>query len=120
MLGVEGDAGFDVDVVARFAFAEQGHHVADLPFDRHVGDQALHGLRVEAWHAAGVWVAVGVAVADVEEEGEVVLARRIEMGGELGWGIGGGCHGGLRSHEEAAGWRWAWARAAAMSAARWW
>ncbi len=91
MLGVERYPGFDVDVVAWFVFAQQGDHVPDLPLDRHISDQALGGLGVDAGHTAGVGVAVGVPVADVEKEYEVVLASRVDMGGEALSGIGGGC-----------------------------
>ena len=123
MLGVQRDPGFDVDVVAGLAVAEQCDHVADFPLDRDVGDQALLGLGVRAGHASGVGVAVGVAVADVEVEHEVLLAAGVQVGGEGGRGFG-------ERHSASPGsvvvevvmllFCSLRARAPARSAARWW
>ena len=48
--------------------------VADLALEADVGDEPLACLRVEARHVAGIGVAVGVAVLDVEQDDEIVAA----------------------------------------------
>ena len=62
----------DVDgVVGRVGFGELDE-VADFALQADVGDDAVAGLGIDAGKVAGIGIAVGVAVGDVEEEGEVV------------------------------------------------
>ena len=56
------------------------HVVANLAFQRDVRDQALHGFRVHPRQIAGIGVAVGVAVLDIEEEYEIVAPGAVRMG----------------------------------------
>lgn len=108
VLGVEGDAGFHIDLVAGLVLVavDQGDRVADLPLDGDVGDQALAGDRVGAGDAAVVRVSVGVAVGGVDEEDEVVLAGRVEVRlGHVG-PFSGGCQLWVVSVEGVAVRRW--------------
>ena len=46
--------------------------VPHLPFEAHVGNEALVRGRVDARQVAGVWVAIGISVGDIEEDQNVV------------------------------------------------
>ena len=74
--------GFPLDVylVPGLVLAGGVHPVPDLALQGNVGDQALGGLGVHSGQVAGVGVAVGIAVLDVEEQHEVVAAFSIGMG----------------------------------------
>ena len=48
------------------------HIVADLSLETDVGDEPALGEGVDAWLVAGVGVAIGVAVGDLEEDQDVV------------------------------------------------
>jgi len=84
---LRGVSGLHEDAVARVTRAGQCQGVADLAFDRDVGDQTVVGFVVGAGLVAGVGVAVGVAVGDVEQEHGVVADSRVQVG--LGHGVGG-------------------------------
>ena len=74
--------GFPLDVylVPGLVLVGGVHPVPDLAFQGNVRDQALGGLGVHSGQVAGVGVAVGVAVLDVEEQHEIVPAFNIGMG----------------------------------------
>ncbi len=81
MQGVERFAAtLDVDLEAPFVAAREVDPVAYLALDRDIGDESLHGLRVDAWQVPSIWVAVGIAVADVEEQNEIMAAAGIVIG----------------------------------------
>ena len=72
MLLVEDGAFLDVDGVAGFAALGDFGVVANLALQTDVGDETLVRLGVEARQIAGVGIAVGIAVGDVEQENEIV------------------------------------------------
>ena len=72
MLLVEDGAFLDIDRVAGVAALGDLGVVADLAFQTDVGDEALVRLGIEARQIAGVRVAIGIAVRDVEQENEIV------------------------------------------------
>ena len=73
--------------VALVALVAVGHVdvVAHLALNRNVRHEALHRLGIDTWQVAGVRVPVGIAVAHVEQQDEVVAAA--DVGGR---GRGGG------------------------------
>src|SRR5207237_5903339 len=76
--GVERDAPvLDVDAPGGLVRPGGVDEVPHLALDGHVGNQALHGLRVHPRHVARVRVAVRIAVLDVDEELEVVSPARV-------------------------------------------
>ena len=58
--------------IYRRAFFREQCEVANLALEAHVGDEAMHVLRVDAWGVGGIGIAIGVSVFAVEEIGEVV------------------------------------------------
>ncbi len=62
MFGDERLAALDIDFVAGFVAACDVDEIADFAFDGDIGDEALHGLGVDAGQVARVGIAVGVAV----------------------------------------------------------
>lgn len=62
----------DEDVVTGLAVLGELDAITNLALEADIGDEALVGVRVDAWHIVSVGVTVGVAVEDVEEEDEVV------------------------------------------------
>lgn len=86
-LRVEGDAFLDEHLEAGLALVGEGDRVANLSFDRDIGDEALAADGIDTRHASRVGVAVGVAVFDVDEEDVVVLAGgvQVRIGHEKSW-----------------------------------
>ena len=74
MLLVQHGAFGDVDAETRRVGAGDLDIVADLALEADVADQPVSRLWVHPRHVAGVRVAVGVAVLDVEEQHELVPA----------------------------------------------
>ena len=72
MLLVEDRAFLDVDGVAGLAPLGDFGVVANLALEADVGDEALVRLGIETRQIAGVGIAVGIAVGDVEQENEIV------------------------------------------------
>ena len=64
---IEGRPFAHIDFVARLVRSRQSDVVADLALERDIGDETLVCLRIETRQVAGVGIAVGVAVDDVEE-----------------------------------------------------
>src|SRR5699024_5816701 len=62
----------DVDAVTGGVLLGGLDIIADLAFEADVGHQAVAGLGVDAGHIAGIRVAVGVAVFDVEQNDKIV------------------------------------------------
>jgi hypothetical protein len=76
MLVVEDRALLDIDGVAGVsAFGDLGV-VANLALEADVGDEALVRLGIETGQIAGVGVAVGVAVGDVEQKNKIIAMRQ--------------------------------------------
>lgn len=62
----------DEDVIARFTGLGKLDAVTDFALEANVRDKALVGVRVKTGEVAGIGVAVGVTIEDIEEEDEVV------------------------------------------------
>lgn len=62
----------EVDAVGVVARAGHLHKVADFALEADIGDEALAGLDIDARKVAGIRVAVGIGVLDIEEVDEVV------------------------------------------------
>ena len=69
---VERHAVFDVNAVAGGILLERFDIIADLPLEADVCHEAVAGLGVDAGHIAGVGVAIGVAVFDVEQDDKII------------------------------------------------
>ena len=69
---VENGLFLNIDIEPLGTFFCQGHMVAYLALQAHVGDQTMPGLGVDARHVARVGVAVGVAVLHIEKQHELV------------------------------------------------
>src|SRR5918994_4343105 len=80
----------NVDLEALFVAVGEVNVVADLALDRNIGNETLHGFGVDAGQVAGVRIAVGVAIGDIEEENGVVALGGV---GVDGGGGHGGAHG---------------------------
>ena len=65
---VEGRPFRHVNAVVR----RQRHIVAHLALERHIADQPQIGFRVEPGHVAGIGIAIGIAVGDIEIEDEFI------------------------------------------------
>lgn len=87
----------DIVAVGRVIFAcrrEQIDHVAYLPLEAHVRDNAAVGVGIETRQVAGIGIAIRVAVGDFEQEEEVVAVRQdvvahiLFVSGSIGFGFG--------------------------------
>ena len=83
----DGDIGFfmrlvedglflDVDVKRRRFGLGECDEVAHLALERNIAHQSVPGFSVKAWQIAGVRVAIGVAVANIKNENEVITVGK--------------------------------------------
>src|SRR4051812_12434878 len=86
LLAVEDGPLSDQDLVALAVrgWREELHVVADLSLETDVGDKTALGECVDAWLVAGIGVAIGVAVGDLEEDQDVVAVGN-RLRGVHGW-----------------------------------
>ena len=66
-------------LVSRFLAPRGVHVIAHLALQADVGHQAVHRLRIDTRKVAGVRVAIGVAVRDIEKQHEIVAALHIHV-----------------------------------------
>ena len=73
--------GFFLDVNiegGRFAF-HQPDKVAHLAFQGNIGDQTMAGFCIEAGQVAGIWVAIGVAIAHIENKYKIIAVIEVHL-----------------------------------------
>ena len=70
---------FDENLVAAVVSAGGIDPIADFALQTHVGDDALHRLGIDPRKVAGVGVAVGIAIGNVEQEDEIMPLGRVAV-----------------------------------------
>ena len=64
-------------VIRRF---HEPYEIPNFSFERHIGDQPVTGLSVQARHVACIRVTIGVSIFHVKDENKIVTVSEIHAG----------------------------------------